>query len=101
LFKSNASRQYIYHKDRIRTPLIRKGDKYTGELIPATWNEALDLISERLLQIRKESGPESVVFYGIPKWMRPYLQRLAYNFGSPNFCTESSVCYFGTILAAA
>ena len=25
--KGNASRQYIYHKDRIRTPLIRKGDK--------------------------------------------------------------------------
>ena len=23
--KGNANRQYIYHKDRIRTPLVRKG----------------------------------------------------------------------------
>jgi anaerobic selenocysteine-containing dehydrogenase len=100
--KGNASRQYIYHKDRIRTPLIRKGDKHTGQLVPASWEEALDLISQRLLQIREESGPESVVFFtGYPKWMRPYLQRLAYGFGSPNFCTESSVCYFGTVLASA
>jgi anaerobic selenocysteine-containing dehydrogenase len=100
--KGNANRQYIYHKDRIRTPLVRKGGKRSGHLVPASWEEALDLIAERLLQIRKESGPESVVFFaGYPKWMRPFLKRLAHSFGSPNFCTESSVCFFATHLAAS
>ncbi len=98
--KGNASRQYIYHKDRIRTPLIRKGGRENGHFVQASWDEALDLIAKRLLEIRKESGPESVVFLtGYPKWMRPFLKRLAHNYGSPNFCTESSVCFFATFQA--
>ena len=30
--KGNANRQYIYHKDRIRTPLVRKGSKNRDNL---------------------------------------------------------------------
>lgn len=100
--KGNANRQYIYHKDRIRTPLMRKGDRDSGHLIPISWEEALDVVAKRLLRIREESGPESVVFYaGYPKWMRPFLKRLAHSFGSPNYCTESSVCSKAGFLAAA
>jgi anaerobic selenocysteine-containing dehydrogenase len=100
--KGNANRQYIYHKDRIRTPLVRRGGKRSAELVSVSWEEALDLIAERLLKIRKESGPESVVFgVGYSKWMRPFLKRLAHSFGSPNYITESSVCFFATHLAAS
>jgi anaerobic selenocysteine-containing dehydrogenase len=100
--KGNANRQYIYHKDRIRTPLVRKGDRSSGHFIPISWNDALDLIASRLLKIKEESGPESVVFYaGFPKWMRPFLKRLAHSFGSPNYCTESSACFRASFLGAA
>jgi anaerobic selenocysteine-containing dehydrogenase len=99
--KGSASRQYIYHKDRIRTPLIRKGERGSGEFAPISWEEALDTIAKRLLQIKAESGPESVVFYaGYTKWFRPFLKRLAHSFGSPNYCTESSTCHQATALAA-
>ncbi len=98
--KGNANRQYIYHKDRIRTPLIRKGDRASGHFIPISWDDALDLIASRLLRIKEESGPEAVVFFvGFPKWPRPFLKRLAHSFGSPNYCSESSVCFRGTYLA--
>jgi anaerobic selenocysteine-containing dehydrogenase len=107
--KGNANRQYIYHKDRIRTPLIRKGPSTgapgyptSGDYVPISWEEALDLIASRLLKIKEESGPESVVFYaGYPKWMRPFLKRLAHSFGSPNYCTESSTCFRAAFMAAA
>jgi anaerobic selenocysteine-containing dehydrogenase len=99
--KGSASRQYIYHKDRIRTPLIRRGERGSGDLVPVSWEEALDTISRRLLRIREETGPESVVFYaGYSKWFRPFLKRLAHSFGSPNYCTESSTCYQATAMAA-
>jgi anaerobic selenocysteine-containing dehydrogenase len=99
--KGNSNRQYVYHKDRIRTPLLRKGERGSGQFTAVSWEEALDLIASRLLQIRKESGPESVVFYsGYAKWMRPFLKRLAHSFGSPNYCTESSVCSRAGFLAA-
>jgi anaerobic selenocysteine-containing dehydrogenase len=98
--KGNANRQYIYHKDRIRTPLFRKGGRETGHFVPIPWEDALDIIADRLLTIKKESGPESVVFYaGFSKWMRPFLKRLAHSFGSPNYCTESSTCQKARYLA--
>ncbi len=98
--KGSATRQYIYHSDRIRTPLIKRGDRETGRLEPASWNEAMDLIASRLLAIKDESGPESIVFYaGYPKWFRPFLKRLTHNFGSPNYMTESSVCYTAKVMA--
>ncbi len=100
--KGNANRQYIYHKDRIRTPLIRKGERTSGDYAPISWEEALELIASRFLTIKEESGPESVVFYaGYPKWMRPFLKRLAHSFGSPNYCTESSTCFRAAFMAAA
>jgi anaerobic selenocysteine-containing dehydrogenase len=98
--KGNANRQYIYHKDRIRTPLVK--NRKSGQFTPVSWNEALDLIAEKLLAIRKQSGPESVVFFvGFPKWMRPFARRLAHSFGSPNYCTESSVCFRAGFMAAS
>ena len=99
--KGAASRQYIYHEDRIRTPLIRKGERGSAQFEPISWEEALDTIARHLLKIKEESGPEAVVFYaGYSKWMRPFLKRLAHSFGSPNYLTESSVCSAAAGLAA-
>jgi anaerobic selenocysteine-containing dehydrogenase len=91
--KGQANRQYIYNPERLHAPSIRTGPRGSGEFLPVTWDKALDEVASRLLKIREESGPESVVFYaGYPKWFRPFLQRLCHTFGSPNFCSESSTC---------
>jgi anaerobic selenocysteine-containing dehydrogenase len=93
--KGAAGCEYIYHKDRIRTPLLRKGKKGTDDFIPVSWDEALDRTAEQLLKIKKESGPETVVFCaGYTNWMRPLLKRLTHSFSSPNDGTESC-CYSG------
>jgi anaerobic selenocysteine-containing dehydrogenase len=98
--KGAATRQYVYHKDRIKMPLLRKGDRNSTAYEPISWDAAFDIISSRLLKIKAEYGPESVVFFsGFPKLLRPFLQRLAHGFGSPNFCSESSACFFSTAVA--
>ena len=92
--KGAAQRQWIYHEDRLRTPLKRVGPRGSGEMVPISWAEALDTVVENLGRLKAESGPESVVFFcGYPKQPRPFLQRLAFEFGSPNYCTESSACF--------
>ena len=92
--KGAAQRQWVYHEDRLRTPLKRVGPRGSGEMVPISWTEALDTIAENLQRLKAESGPESVVFYcGYPKQLRPFLQRLAFLYGSPNYCTESSTCF--------
>jgi len=98
--KGSATRQYIYHKDRIQTPLKRVGPRGSSQFEAISWDEALDTIAEKCLEIKKDYGPESVVFFsGFTKYFRPYLRRLTHSFGSPNYTTESSTCHQATVMA--
>ena len=91
--KGAASVQYVYAKNRLKYPMIQKGERGSKNWERISWEEAFSVIASRLTEIRKRDGAESVVFFaGYPKWYRPFLQRLAIAFGSPNFCTESSTC---------
>jgi complex iron-sulfur molybdoenzyme family reductase subunit alpha len=61
--------QYIYGPTRIKTPLIRTGPRGSGQFRRASWDEALDLITERWLHIIRDEGPESLaVFSPIPAY---------------------------------
>jgi anaerobic selenocysteine-containing dehydrogenase len=98
--KGSSGIEYAHNPERILTPLARTGPRGSGEFSSISWDEAFDRISSKLLEFKKESGPESVVFFaGYPKWFRPFLKRMAHSFGSPNFCSESSTCFLATILA--
>ena len=46
---------FVQHGDRIKTPLIREGDRFTGDFREASWDEALDLVASRLADYRGES----------------------------------------------
>jgi len=84
--------ELVYHQDRITKPLINTGGKNSGRFREATWDEALDLISDRLLAIREKNGPESIVFgSGTTRGMAPYLNRFLTLLGSPNFMAPSNM----------
>jgi anaerobic selenocysteine-containing dehydrogenase len=98
--KGAATRQYVYHEDRLQTPLRRVGSRGSGKYEAIPWDEALDEIAARMKQIKQELGPESVAFFsGYTKFFRPYLKRLAHSFGSPNYMTESSTCFQAMAMA--
>ncbi|MCX8032651.1 MAG: molybdopterin-dependent oxidoreductase [Thermoleophilia bacterium] len=98
--KGAAQRQWVYHKDRLLRPLKRVGPRGSGKMTPISWDEALSTVAENLLRLRDSYGPESVIFYcGYPKHPRPFLKRLAHQFGSPNLCTESSTCFTAMAMA--
>ena len=54
---------FVYHPERLKTPLIRRGDDFEE----ATWDEALSLVAERLSAIKAESGPNSIGFLSSAK----------------------------------
>src|SRR5688572_30268376 len=61
-FLCRRTNQYLelqYSPQRLTSPLLRKD----GELVPVSWDEALDYIAERLLAIRAESGPAAIFHY--------------------------------------
>ena len=43
---------FLYSKKRVKTPLIRKGD----ELVPASWDEALTLVTDKLKAVKDAHG---------------------------------------------
>ena len=98
--KGLATAEYVYRADRIRTPMGRTGPQGSGSFAPISWEEALDRTAEGLARAKAQAGPESVLFMaGYEKWLRPWLQRFAFQFGSPNYLTESSACNRSKVMA--
>src|SRR6266545_3295000 len=54
-----------HHPDRLTRPLVRKGAKGSGakgsgEFLPVSWDDALDLVAENFLRVERQSGPQAV-----------------------------------------
>jgi formate dehydrogenase major subunit len=54
--KGRFAFSFYNHKDRLRTPLIKKN----GEFVEATWDEAYDFIANKLNEIKETSGPDFI-----------------------------------------
>lgn len=52
-----------YNKERLLYPLKRKGARGAGDWERISWDQALDEIAEKMLEIRDNYGPESVSFW--------------------------------------
>jgi anaerobic selenocysteine-containing dehydrogenase len=55
---------HIYGRDRIRTPLVRTGERGSGQFREATWDEVLDRIATELKRIGGEHGWDSIHVFG-------------------------------------
>lgn len=51
----------LEHPDRLRTPLVRNQN---GVLEPASWNDALDLVTRRFGELHARYGPHSIGVFG-------------------------------------
>jgi formate dehydrogenase major subunit len=54
--KGRYGYDFIYSEERLKTPLIREGDRFRE----ASWDEALDLVAGKCKQIIAESGPNAL-----------------------------------------
>ena len=51
----------VYGEDRLHHPGVRQGPKGRGQFKKTTWDDALDLIAERMEQIRDQHGAEAIL----------------------------------------
>lgn len=54
---------FIYHEDRLKSPLIRRN----GKLVEASWDEAIELVATRLGEIKAQHGPDSIALLASAK----------------------------------
>jgi len=82
-----ATTQLVYHPDRLKYPLRRIGPRGSGQWKRISWDEALDEISDTILKIREESGPESIAMgTGTGRHHIRWVSRFGHALGTPNWC---------------
>ena len=63
--KGRFGHPFINHEARLRTPMIRY--KKGGKLIPATWDEAIRHVAERLDAVADQQGRNAIGVVGSPR----------------------------------
>ena len=61
--RGHFAHDFLNVSERLTHPLIRRD----GELVPATWDEALEVVAKKLIAIKKKHGPQSLAFIGSSK----------------------------------
>ena len=88
--KGWSSHQFIHHPDRLTRPLMRVPGTSRSQAAfrEISWDEALELVTERLRNIRQAHGPDALGFFASAKCTNEenyLLQKLARaGFGTQN-----------------
>ncbi len=57
--KGRFGHNFVQHRDRLTTPLIRRG----GQLVEASWEEALNEVAKRFFDLKAMYGPDSIAAF--------------------------------------
>ncbi len=94
-----GSFNFVHHPSRLKHPLIR--NRETGEFEQASWDEAMDLIAQKMLNIKKEYGPDALAGFACSRspnediYMLQKMVRCA--FGSNNVDNCARVCHSASV----
>ncbi len=96
--KSHLAIQQVYDPDRLKTPMKRtnpkKGRNEDPGFVPISWDEALDTLADKILELRKNNETHKyMLMRGRYTYMRDILyDRMTKIIGSPNNISHSSIC---------
>jgi thiosulfate reductase/polysulfide reductase chain A len=83
---------FEYDDERPQTPLIRTGPRGSGQWRNASWDEALDYVSDKLREVIAEMGGRGVVLSdrggSFPDLTKTFIAAI----GSPNYVDHDSSC---------
>jgi formate dehydrogenase alpha subunit len=110
--KGRFGYDFIYNKDRVTTPLIRKTAQVPGGRTQAfdrdqwrevSWDEALDYNADRLVEIFKRDGANALAVYCCAKatnednYLLQKLFRALFRTNNVDHCTR--LCHAGSVVA--
>ncbi len=98
--KGAAVREHAHNERRLKYPMKLEGGKWKR----VSWEKAIDEIGDKMLEIRKSSGPDSVYWLGSAKFNneQSYLFRKFYAFwGSNNGDHQARICHSTTVAGVA
>jgi len=110
--KGRFGYDFVYNKDRVTTPLIRKKSQAPGARTQAfdrdqwrevSWDEALDYTADRLVEIYRRDGADAMAVYCCAKatnednYLLQKLFRALFRSNNVDHCTR--LCHAGSVVA--
>ncbi len=91
--------QQLYDPDRVKVPMKRtnplKGRGVDPKFVPITWDEALDIVADKMLELRKNNEPDKFMYmrgrYTSTSTELLY-GALPKIYGTPNYFSHSAIC---------
>ena len=90
--RGSAGIALLNDSERLQTPLIRTGPRGSGKWRRATWDEALDMVGDKLKEIIQEHGGHSVVMGERTNLSTHVSKTLMKAIKSPNHFTHDALC---------
>jgi thiosulfate reductase/polysulfide reductase chain A len=90
--RGSAGISLLYDSQRLQSPMIRTGERGSGQFRKATWDEALDYIADKLKGIIKNHGGHSVVIGERTQLATHVSKTFLKAIGSPNHVTHDALC---------
>src|SRR5512134_1047159 len=91
--------QQVYDPDRIKVPMKRtnpaKGRGVDPKFVPISWDEALDIVADKMIELRKANQTDKLVY--MRGRYSPTSTDLLYGtlpkvWGTPNYFSHSAIC---------
>ncbi len=90
--RGSAGISLLYDTERIKSPMIRTGERGEGKWKKASWNEALEYIADKLKDIIEKNGAQSIVFGERTNLATHASKTFMKAIGSPNHFTHDALC---------
>ena len=110
--KGRFGYDFIYHPDRVTMPLVRRRPQEPGSRTqafdmedwrPVSWDEALDLVADRLVEIYRRDGSKALATYLCAKatnednYLLQKMFRALFRTNNVDHCTR--LCHAGSVVA--
>ncbi len=82
----------LYDDQRVQSPMIRTGPRGSGNWRKVSWDEALNFVADKLKEIIKKHGPQSVVLGERTQLSTHISKTFLRALGSPNHFTHDAIC---------
>ncbi len=90
--------EWVYSKERLTNPLKREN----GAWEKISWDDALSIISEKLLNIKENYGARALVVHTgqalVRNVARRAVKRFCSAYGTPNFTSGDSFCFWSRVV---
>ncbi len=90
--KGNSGLRSLYDPDRLKTPMVRVGERGSGKWKVISWSEAINRVAENLQKIKNKYGAESLIWFSEDHSFTHIQQDFCKMYGTPNYHNHSNLC---------